>query len=65
MVWEGGKAAMGGCTGEVIMNPLLCCLYWNRVQMLDDLMIQGAVVISLGDVFVQEHTYNCFSPYAP
>ena len=64
MVWEGGKAATGGCTGEVIMNPVLCRLYWNRVQMLDDLMIRGAVMISLGDVFVQGRTYNCFSPYA-
>ena len=44
MVWEGGKAATGGCTGEVIMNPVLCHLYWNRVQMVDDLMIRGAVM---------------------
>ena len=64
-VWEGGKVATGGCTGEVITNPILCCLYWNRVQMLDDLMIRGAVMISLGDVFVQGWTYNCFLPYAP
>ena len=39
MVQEGAKVAMGGHTGEVIMNPILCFLYWNRVQMLDDLMI--------------------------
>ena len=36
--------ATGGCTGEVITSPVLCHLYWNRVQMLDDLMIQAAVM---------------------
>ena len=41
MVQEGGKAAMGGCTGDVVMNPILCHLYWNKVLMLDEL-IQGA-----------------------
>ena len=64
MVQEGGKVATGGCTGEVIMNPILCCLYWNRVQMLDELMIRGAVMISIDDVAVQGQTYNGFSPYA-
>ena len=42
MVQEGGKAAMGGCTGGVVMNPILCCLYWNKVLMLDELLIRGA-----------------------
>ena len=64
MVREGGKAAMGGCTGEVITNPVLCCLYRNRVQMLDESMIRGAVMISIDDVAVQGQTYNCFLPYA-
>ena len=44
MVQEGGKAATGGCTGEVVTNPVFCRLYWNRVQMLDDLMLRGAVM---------------------
>ena len=63
MVWEGGKAGMGGYTGEVVMNPVLCHLYWNRVLMLDELMIRGAD--DLADVVVQGWTYNGFSPYAP
>ena len=62
MVREGGKVAMGGCTGEVVMNPVLCCLYWNKVLMLDELMIRGA---DDGDVVVQGWTYNGFSLYAP
>ena len=62
MVWEGGKVAMGGCTGEVVTNPVLCCLYWNKVLLLDKLMIQGA---DDGDVVVQGQTYNGFSPCAP
>ena len=62
MVQEGGKVAMGGCTGEVVMNPILCCLYWNKVLMLDELMIRGT---DDGDVVVQGQTYNGFSPYAP
>ena len=62
MVWEGGKVATGGCTGEVVTNPILCCLYWNKVLMLDELMIRGA---DDGDVVVQGWTYNGFSPYAP
>ena len=57
--------AMGGCTGEVIMNPVLGHLYWNKVLMLDELMIQGAVMISIDDVVVQGWTYNGFLPYAP
>ena len=65
MVQEGGKAAMGGCTGEVVTNPILCRLYWNKVLMLDELMIRGAAMISLVDVVVQGWTYNGFSPYAP
>ena len=56
---------MGGCTGEVVTNPVLCCLYWNKVLMLDELMIQGAVMILLGNVVVQGQTYNGFSLYAP
>ena len=64
MVWEGGKAAMGGCTGDVVMNPILCRLYWNRVLVLDELMIRDAVMISLDDVVVQGRTYNACSPYA-
>ena len=51
---------MGGCTGEVVMNPVLCRLYWNKVLMLDELMIRGAVMVSLGDVVVQGRTYNGF-----
>ena len=65
MVQEGGKVAMGGCTGEVITNPILCHLYWNKVLMLDELMIWGAVMISIDDVAVQGQTYNGFLPYAP
>ena len=64
MVWEGGKAAMGGCTGDVVMNPILCHLYWNRVQVLDELMIQDAAMISLDDVVVQGWTYDGCSLYA-
>ena len=56
---------MGGCTGEVITNPILCHLYWNEVLMLDELMIRGAVMISIDDVAVQGWTYNGFLPYAP
>ena len=55
---------MGGCTGEVVMNPILCHLYWNRVLVLDELMIQDAVMISLDDVVVQGQTYDGCSPYA-
>ena len=50
---------MGGCTGEVVMNPILCHLYWNKVLMLDELMIRGA---DDGDVVVQGWTYNGFLP---
>ena len=64
MVWEGGKAAMGGCTGEVVMNPILCHLYWNKVLVLDELMIPDAAMISLDDVVVQGWTYDGCSPYA-
>ena len=64
MVWEGGKAAMGGCTGDIVMNPILCHLYWNWMQVLDELMIQDAVMISLDDVVVQGQTYDGCSPYA-
>ena len=56
---------MGGSTGEVIMNPILCRLYWNKVLMLDELMIRGAALISLDDVVVQGWTYNVFLLYAP
>ena len=42
MVREGGKAAMGCCTGDIVMIPVLCHLYWNKVLILDELMIQGA-----------------------
>ena len=65
MVQEGEKVAMGGCTGEVVTNPILCHLYWNGVLMLDEMMIQGSAMISLDDVVVQGQTYNGFSPYAP
>ena len=65
MVQEGGKVAMGGCTGEVIMNPILCHLYWNKVLMLDELMIQGAAMIPTDDVVVQGLAYNGFLLYAP
>ena len=56
---------MGGCTGEVVMNPILCHLYWNGVLMLDELVIRGAAMISLDDVVVQGWTYNGFLLYAP
>ena len=55
---------MGGCTGEVVMNPILCHLYWNKVLVLDELMIQDAAMISLDDVVVQGQTYDGCSPYA-
>ena len=55
---------MGGCTGEVVVNPILCHLYWNKVLMLDELMIQDVVMISLDDVVVQGWTYDGCLPYA-
>ena len=48
MVWEGGKAAVGGCTGEVINKSHLVLPVQNWVQMPDDLMKQGAVMICAG-----------------
>ena len=56
--------AMGGCTEEVVMNPIFCHLYWNRVLVLDELMIQDSVMMSLDDVVVQGWTYNGCSSYA-
>ena len=64
MVQEGGKVAMGGCAGEVVMNPILCHLYWNKVLMLDELTIQDAAMISLDDVVVQGWTYDGCLLYA-
>ena len=46
------------------MNPVLCHLYWNKVLMLDELMIPDAAMNSLDDVVVQVWTYNGCSPYA-
>ena len=45
MVGEGVKAATGGCTGDVIMNPVLCRLYWNRVLVPDESMIRDVMMI--------------------
>ena len=48
MVWEGGKAAAGGCTGEVINEYRLVPPVLELVQMPDDLMKRGAVMICAG-----------------
>ena len=48
MVWEGGKAAVGGYTGEVINESCLVLPVLELVQMPDDLMKRGAVMICAG-----------------
>ena len=44
MVWEGGRWLRVVAQGKSFTNPALCHLYWNWVQMPDDLMTQGAVM---------------------
>ena len=48
MVREGGKAAVGGYTGEVINESRLVPPVLELVQMPDDLMKRGAVMICAG-----------------
>ena len=58
MVSGGREGSYGWLHREVVTNPVLCCLYWNRVLVLDELMIQDAAMISLDDAVVQGQTYN-------
>ena len=48
MVREGGKAAAGGYTGEVINESHLVLPVLELVWMPDDLMKRGAVMICAG-----------------
>ena len=48
MVREGGKAAVGGYTGEVINESHLVPPVLELVRMPDDLMKRGAVMICAG-----------------
>ena len=59
MVWEGGKAAAGGYTGEVINESHLVPPILELVWMPDDLMNEMPLWW-----FVQGWTYDCFLPYA-
>ena len=60
MVWEGGKVGTGGCTGEVIYESHLVLPVLEPVQMLDDLMIRGAVMYLCRDglMFVLHHMHH-------